>query len=45
MKVLHIEYGLGFGGSAISLAELVRGLREATPVESTVLTFQAIVGG
>ncbi len=41
MKVLHIEYGLGFGGSAISLAELVRGLREATPVESTVLTFQA----
>ncbi len=41
LRVLHIEYGLGFGGSAISLAELVRGLKEATRVESTILTFQA----
>lgn len=41
MRVLHIEYGIAFGGSAISLAELVRGLHAATPVESTVLSFQA----
>jgi glycosyltransferase involved in cell wall biosynthesis len=41
LRVLHIEYGINFGGSAISLAELVRGLRAATPVESTVLSFQA----
>lgn len=41
LRVLHIEYGVGFGGSAISLAELVRGLRAETPVRSVVLSFQA----
>lgn len=41
LRILHVEYGIGFGGSAISLAELVRGLAAATPVRSVVLTFQA----
>lgn len=38
--LLHIEYGLGFGGSAVSLGELVRGLADLGGFTSTILTFK-----
>jgi len=40
IKILHVEYGLGFGGSVVSLAELIRGLRTEGGVESRVIAFQ-----
>lgn len=39
-RVVFIEYGIGFGGSTISLSELVRGLMEIGAVTPTVVTFQ-----
>lgn len=44
MRILHIDYGLGFGGSIVSLSELVRGLKEVGGVTSTVVVNQAIAG-
>jgi glycosyltransferase involved in cell wall biosynthesis len=41
LRILHIEYGIGFGGSVVSLSELIRGLTDAQRTESTVVTFQS----
>lgn len=41
LRVLHVDYSMGFGGSMISLSELVAGLRDLGSIESTVLTFQS----
>jgi glycosyltransferase involved in cell wall biosynthesis len=46
-RIVHVEYGIGFGGSIVSLSELVRALEATGRVESTVVTFQpaSVVGG
>lgn len=39
VRVLHVEYGMGFGGALVSLGALLDGFRRVGGVESTVLTF------
>jgi glycosyltransferase involved in cell wall biosynthesis len=41
LRILHIDYGVGFGGSIVSLSELVRGLEILGCAQSEVLTCQA----
>jgi glycosyltransferase involved in cell wall biosynthesis len=44
VRILHVDYGMGFGGSIVSLSELVRGLRAEADVHSTVVSFQPLEG-
>lgn len=39
VRILHVEYGVGFGGAIVSLAELVRELNDIGKTESVVATF------
>lgn len=41
-RILHVDYGLAFGGSIVSLSELIRGLYAVASVESTVLVCQPV---
>lgn len=42
LQILHIDYGLAFGGSIVSLSEMIRGLYAVASVESTVLVCQPV---
>ncbi len=39
-RVFFIEFGIGFGGSVVSLSELIKGFEKLDVVIPTVLTFQ-----